>query len=188
MSETPPRDSLRAIAEHLPEIRAAMADFPELIEEKIAPMREAVGVLEKQNKWFRTVVRWLWGVLIATLISFAFDIGITTWLYFSNEQTNRLATELQQSQESRYQACLDYNRQESEVKDQIVGVNQAIISIFNENLAYLKQNQANLSPQQYQASLNADDQAIISFQGRIASAGRELAPVACQAPPKSKSN
>jgi uncharacterized protein YhaN len=184
MSETPPRDSLRVIAEHLPGIQAAMADFPELVEEKVAPVREAVGVLERQNKWFRTVVRWLWGVLIATLISFAFDIGITTWLYFSSEQTNRLATELQQSQQSRYQACLDYNRQENEVKDQIVGVNQAIINIFNENLAYLKQNQAKLSPQQYQANLKANEQAIVAFQGRIASAERELAPVTCQVPPK----
>ena len=189
-----PEESLAALVAALPSLEERMTSLPGLIEETVQPVRDAVGALEEQDKWFKTIARFLWRIMTALLVSFALDICITTWLFISSRDAthaaataNAAVAQLQAVAQSRDQACATYNFQIATSRQQIVATDMALLSLEQNKLSTLVANQQQTVPTlgaaQYQQTLLADQTIVASLQKLVAGAATAFTPVNCAVPP-----
>ncbi len=196
MSDQPntPEESLAALVAALPSLEERMTSLPGLIEETVQPVRDAVSVLEEQDTWFKTIVRFLWRIMTALLVSFALDICITTWLFISSRNAEHAVTtanaaivQLQEVAQSRNQACATYNFQIATTRQQIIATDTALLNLEQNKLSTLVTNQqasvTALGKAQYQQTLLADQAIVASLQKLVAGATTAFSPVNCAVPP-----
>ena len=186
-------DSLASIAMMLPSLEERMQGFPALIEDSVKPVRDAVALLEMQGIWFRRILRFLWRIVIAMLISFALDVGITTWLFVSSRNANRAVAQsqvalaqLQAVAQNRDQACAMYNSQIAATRSQVIATDTALLNLEQAKIATLADNEqktvALLGAAQYQQLLLADQQVVTSLQNLVNGADAAFPAVNCNIP------